>query len=124
MILPSGLLATLRGRIVVPAELRKEILERFHIHKLADHEGVKKTLTIIRNKYYWPKMARDVRIHILNCLVCAKRKFAGTCKAPLQPIPIAEYVWQRMAIHIMGPVASKINDITTSWSWWNTQHVS
>ena len=103
-ILPSGLLATSRGKIVVPAKLRKEILERFHDHKLAGHQGVEKTLTIIRNKYFWPKMAQEVRIHVINCLICAKRKVAGTCKAPLQPIPIAEYVWQRMAIDIVGPV--------------------
>jgi hypothetical protein len=25
-------------------------------------QGVEKTLTIIRNKYFWPKMAQDVRI--------------------------------------------------------------
>jgi hypothetical protein len=49
-------------------------------------------------------MAQDVRIHIINCLICARRKVAGTCKAPLQPIPIAEYVWQRMAMDIVGPV--------------------
>ena len=82
-ILPSGLLATSRGKIVVPAKLRKEILERFHDHKLAGHQGVEKTLTIIRNKYFWPKMAQEVRIHVINCLICAKRKVAGTCKAPL-----------------------------------------
>jgi hypothetical protein len=103
-ILPSGLLATSRGEIVVPAKLRKEILERFHDHKLAGHQGVQKTLTIIKNKYFWPKMAQDVRIHIINCLICARRKVAGTCRAPLQPIPIAEYVWQRMAMDIVGPV--------------------
>jgi hypothetical protein len=49
-------------------------------------------------------MAKDVRIHIVNWLICAKRKIAGTCKAPLQPIPIAVHVWQRMAIDIVGPV--------------------
>ena len=96
--MPSGLLATSRGKIVVPAKLRKEILERFHDHKLAGHQGVKKTLTIIKNKYFWPKMAQDVRIHVINCQV------AATCKAPLQPILIEEYVWQRMAIDIVGPV--------------------
>ena len=41
-ILSSGLLATSRGKIVVPAKLRKEILERFHNHKLAGHQGVEK----------------------------------------------------------------------------------
>ena len=44
------------------------------------------------------------RIHVNNCLVCARRKAARGSKAPLQPIPIAEYIWQRVAMDIMGPV--------------------
>jgi hypothetical protein len=48
VILPSGLLATARGGIVVPEKLRKEILERFHNHKLAGHPNVEKTLAIIK----------------------------------------------------------------------------
>jgi hypothetical protein len=103
-ILPNGLLANAEGKIVVPAKLRKEILVRFHDHKLAAHQGIEKTIAKIRAKYFWPKLAKDVRIHIINCLTCAKRKVAGTCKAPLQPFPIAEYIWQRMAMDIVGPV--------------------
>jgi hypothetical protein len=102
-ILPNGLLANAGGKIVVPARPRKEILVRFHDHKLAAHQGIEKTIAKIRAKYFWPKLAKDVRIHIINCLTCAKRKVAGTCKAPPQPFPIAEYIWQRMAMDIVGP---------------------
>ena len=49
-------------------------------------------------------MARNVRIHVTNCIICAKRKAAKTCKAPIQPFPIAEYLWQRVAMDIVGPV--------------------
>jgi transposase InsO family protein len=66
--------------------------------------GIEKTLANIRNKYFWPKMARDVRIHVTNCLICAKRKAAKACKAPLQPFPVAEYLWQLVAMDIVGPV--------------------
>jgi transposase InsO family protein len=103
-ILPSGLWATSREKIVVPMEFQKEIMVRYHDHKLAAHMGIEKTLANIRNKYFWPKMARDVRIHVTNCLICAKRKAAKVCKAPLQPFPVAEYLWQRVAMDIVGPV--------------------
>lgn len=103
-ILPNGLWATAREKIVVPMEFQKEIMVRFHDHKLAAHMGIEKTLANIRNKYFWPKMARDVRTHVTNCLICAKRKAAKACKAPLQPFPIAEYLWQRVAMDIVGPV--------------------
>ena len=103
-ILPSGLIATSRGQIVVPAKLQKEILDRFHSHKLSAHQGIEKTLAKIRSKYFWPKMSRDVRIFVTNCLLCARRKVSTKCKAPMQPIPIADYVWQRIAMDIVGPV--------------------
>jgi transposase InsO family protein len=103
-ILPSGLWATSREKIVVPMEFQKEIMVRYHDHKLAAHMGIEKTLANIRNKYFWPKMARDVRIHVTNCLICAKRKAAKACKAPLQPFPVAEYLWQLVAMDIVGPV--------------------
>ena len=102
--LPSGLLTTASGQIVVPAKLRQEIMEQYHDHKLAGHLGVIKTLANIRNKYFWPRMASEVKIHVLNCLTCAKRKASGACKAPLQPIPISDYIWERLAMDIVGPV--------------------
>ena len=49
-------------------------------------------------------MSKDVKQYVTNCLTCAKRKVASTGKAPLQPMPIATYVWQRMAMDIVGPV--------------------
>jgi len=49
-------------------------------------------------------MDRDVRTHVTNCLICAKRKAAKACKASLPPIPIAEYLWQREAMDTVGPV--------------------
>ena len=102
--LPSGLLTTASGQIVVPAKLHRELMEQYHDHKLAGHLGVVKTLANLRNKYFWPKMANDVKIHVLNCLICAKKKASGACKAPLQPIPVADYIWQRLAMDIVGPV--------------------
>ncbi len=103
-ILPNGLLATAWGKIVVPMEFQNEIMVRFHDHKLAAHLGIEKTLANIRNKYFWPKMARDVWIHVRNCLIFGKIKAAKACIAPLQPLSIAEYLWQRVAMNIVGPV--------------------
>ena len=42
-------------------------------------------------------MNKDVRNPVINCFnfICAKRKVASTCPAP--PIPVAEYIWKRMA---------------------------
>ena len=92
-VLSSGLLATSQGKIVVTQSRRREIMVQFHSHKLAGHMGIDKTLSNIKLKYFWPKMAKDVRDCVVNCLIFAKSNIGVTCKAPLQPIPVAEYIW-------------------------------
>ncbi len=102
--LPNKLLANASGKIVVPAKLQKEIMTRYHDHKLAGHFGMTKTLSTIRAKYFWPRMIPQIQEHIRNCLFCAKRKAHTTCKAPLQPIPPSDYIFERIAMDIMGPL--------------------
>lgn len=103
-VLENGLIATADGRIVVPAILQTELLELYHDHKLGGHFGIDKTVSRIKVKYFWLKMIRDIKHHIQNCIKCAKRKTTRTTKAPLQPIPTTDYVWQRVAMDIMGPI--------------------
>jgi hypothetical protein len=68
--LPSGLMATPEGKILVPLDRRKEILERFHNHRLAGHLGKAKTL-FIRRRLHWKSINKDVAQYVKNCLDCA-----------------------------------------------------
>ena len=102
--LPNQLLATATGKIIVPTTLQREILEVHHDHRLAGHLGMAKTIAKIKAKYFWPRMTKDIQTYIRNCLTCAKRKTHGTCKAPMQPIPVSDYIWERIAMDIMGPL--------------------
>jgi hypothetical protein len=103
-ILPKDLLATSEGMILVQAKFLKETLVRFHDHKLAAHQGIEIDYIVeIRGKYFLPKLAKDVWIHIINCLICTKRNVSGKCKILLQPFFIAEYIWQLMTLDIFGP---------------------
>ena len=50
---PGQLVGTKRGQIIVPKEKIREVLERYHDHKLAGHLGVTKTLIRIRTSFFW-----------------------------------------------------------------------
>jgi hypothetical protein len=50
---------------LVPNSMRKSIVVRFH--DLAGHFSVERTVLKIREKYYFPRMRRYVRIHIKCC---------------------------------------------------------
>lgn len=108
--LENGLLGTQEGKILVPKILRESVLENFHDHKTAGHLGIAKTLAKIRNRFKWPKMRKDIHNFIRSCLICAKRKPHGKTKAPLQPLPITDFVFERVALDIVGPVHPSLNN--------------
>jgi hypothetical protein len=83
----NGLIGTADGKILVPESLREKILIRFHDSPFAGHLGVKKTTARIQRRFKWPFMVKEIRDHIRKCELCAKRKFGGDNKSPLNPIP-------------------------------------
>lgn len=101
---PDGLLATADGHIVVPKEIKPRILNRFHNHKLAGHLGMKKSLNRIRSKYFWPKMVKEINAYVRACKICAMRKSHGSTRAPLQPVPLPQRLWQVISVDIIGPI--------------------
>lgn len=71
---------------------------------LAGHFGAKKTTRKITQCFYWPHMARDVTQWTKECLQCQKHNKGTTQRSPLQPLPVIEEPWQRIAIDIVGPL--------------------
>lgn len=60
----------LKMKVVIPKALRKELLEVAHQDPLSGHLGVEKTLTRLRESYYWPKMHQDVQKEVQQCAIC------------------------------------------------------
>lgn len=103
-ILENGLIADPSGRILEPKALRESLLFQYHDHILGGHLGVFKTFANLKHKYVWPNMRSCVNSYIAGCEVCSKRKTHRLSRAPLQPIPVAEYVFQRIVLDCVGPL--------------------
>ncbi len=58
------------GRLFVPAALHPEVLRWGHESRVTCHPGVRRSLAAIRQRFWWPSMARDVRQFVLACSVC------------------------------------------------------
>ncbi|KAJ8417020.1 hypothetical protein AAFF_G00282470 [Aldrovandia affinis] len=76
---------TKRLQLVLPASLREKALEG--VHDLAGHQGQVRTLHLARQRFFWPNMARDVKVYFRCCERCV---FAKTpepaARAPLESI--------------------------------------
>ena len=68
-------------QFVVPKSLRSPILS--WLHEDMGHLGFDRTLDLIRTRFYWPKMAKDVENKIKSCGRCVRRKTPPEKSAPL-----------------------------------------
>ena len=64
-------------RRCVPPSLTKQILLACHDDKTAGHLGAHRTLDEITNRYYWPRMRRDIIRYVQSCADCQSKKKAS-----------------------------------------------
>lgn len=91
-------------QIVVPPQLRKEILHMLHSHKTSGHLGIAKTLGKLRMRFYWPGHKADVERWCTKCKVCESVNASLNPKrAPLTQKTVYRRM-DRIALDIMGPL--------------------
>jgi hypothetical protein len=89
---------------IVPRTERRTVLQQYHDSETAGHLGVRKTLSKIRQKYYWPGLRMDVRLYIAGCERCAKRKKpTKNRRAPMQ-VQECGIPMERLATDVLGPL--------------------
>ena len=93
-------------QVVAPKVSRSDILHHLHDGIAGGHLGEAKTLSRLRERFYWPGHASDVRMWCKTCSHCAARKNpTHTRRAPLQSM-LAGYPMQIVAVDIVGPFPS------------------
>ena len=92
----------LRGtRIVIPQNLRKQVLHLAH----EGHQGIVKMKGRLRTKVWWPKMDTDTERICKSCHGC--QVVTGFCPPePMQRVEPPTGPWQDVAIDVLGPLPS------------------
>ena len=90
-------------QLLIPKEMRKEVLHQAHDSLLAGHLGVKKTKSRLMQRAYWFNSKEDVRWHVTRCDLCAADK--PPQKAPKAPMGHLKSgaPWDTLALDFMGP---------------------
>ena len=110
---------------IIPLSHRRIILKYSHDIKASGHLGIKKTLSKIRQSYYWPGLQKDVKAYVGGCDICARRKEPlKTKRAPMEIVK-SGFRMERIAIDILGelPITERgnryilvIGDYFTKWT--------
>ena len=92
------------SQLVIPTVYRNDILQTLHAEVAGGHLGQDKTLSRLKERFYWPGHWSDVHHWCNTCATCASRKTPSPKhKAELQPVK-AGYPMQIVATDILGPL--------------------
>ena len=88
--------ASLNGEDV---HLRTALIREAHNPPIFAHQGIGKTISLLKQEYYWPGMITDVKRFIANCHDCGRNKTRHD-KTPglLHPLPIPNRVWDHVVV--------------------------
>ena len=90
------------GRLYVPPAVRDRLIYWAHQSPSSGHLRIGRTVRCLSGKYWWPTLAKDVRVYVSSCSVCAQ------CKAPrhlyrgkLQPLPVSQRPWLHLSVDFL-----------------------
>nr|KYP31454.1 Transposon Ty3-I Gag-Pol polyprotein [Cajanus cajan] len=82
------------NKLCVPTcSIRELLVSESHGGGLMGHFGIKKTLEILQEHFFWPHMKRDVQKFCEHCVVCKMAKSKSLPHGLYTPLPTPEYPW-------------------------------
>ena len=88
-------------RPIVPEEFRKTVFD--NLHSLA-HPGAKRTLAIVKERFVWPNMRRDLHNWCSECLFCQQAKINRHSRGPVQQMPLFPNRFADIHVDLVGPL--------------------
>ncbi|GKV41594.1 hypothetical protein SLEP1_g49100 [Rubroshorea leprosula] len=87
------------NRLCVPrCSLQDLIIWEAHNGGLAGHFGRDKTLALVKESFYWPKLEQNVIHHIQRCKVCHQAKTINRNTGLYLPLPIPTSPWEDVSM--------------------------
>jgi len=87
------------SQIVMPTTLRDRALEIAHAH----HQGIAKTIALLREKVWWPGLSKQTEKVIKECHACQVVTPQQVKCEPLLMTEIPKRPWETLAIDLKGP---------------------
>ena len=93
--------STSSPRPFVPSSSRDPIISSLHN---ISHPGINSTAKLVKQRYFWPSIDKDVENVVKHCINCQKSKVHRHTQSPVLPISIPTDRFQTVHIDIIGPV--------------------
>lgn len=96
-ILQDGFLFKGNKLCLPKCSIRELVVREAHGGGIAGHFGIAKTLAILQEHFYWPKMLADVHLVISRCATCQKAK-ATFHQGLYTPLPVPDSPWEDISM--------------------------
>jgi transposase InsO family protein len=91
--------------LVVPKSLEQEVVALNHEPIFAAHPGIKRTIDILKLRYWWPGMTQAADKFVRECDSCQRRKGENEYKAPLGVVRQPSQPFEICHLDFVGPFA-------------------
>jgi len=90
------------NRLYVPVNLRSQVLQWGHSSRLACHPGVRRTLALLKQRFWWASIEEYSKEFIAAYQSCAQHKAARHAPSGLlQPLPIPHRPWSHVSLNFV-----------------------
>jgi len=90
-------------RLCIPSSMRKKVMDEIHVSTIG-HLGLLKTYMLLKARYYWPKMYKQLRKYINSCKECQFfNRRGGLVPGPMQLVAPPALAFHRVGIDFQGP---------------------
>ncbi|KAK3529517.1 hypothetical protein QTP70_031959, partial [Hemibagrus guttatus] len=90
------------GLQFIPREQRSVLLHSTHTSLGTGHPGTQGTLSLLRQRFWWPGMANDVQRYVQGCRECAISKNPRHLPSgKLLPLPVPNRPWSHLGVDFM-----------------------
>ncbi|KAK3575529.1 hypothetical protein QTP86_029273 [Hemibagrus guttatus] len=78
---------------------RTSLIHTAHTSLGTGHPGINETLSLLRDRFWWPSMAADVRRYVQGCEECAMAKTPRQLlSGKLLPLPVPNHPWSHLGV--------------------------
>uniref|UniRef100_A0A2N9EGL5 RNA-directed DNA polymerase n=1 Tax=Fagus sylvatica TaxID=28930 RepID=A0A2N9EGL5_FAGSY len=87
------------NKLCIPqCSLRRAIIQEVHGGGLAGHFGRDKTLALVQENFFWPKLAHNVECFVKSCRTCQIAKSHSKNTGLYTPLPVPKAPWEDISL--------------------------
>uniref|UniRef100_A0A3B3DGY8 Gypsy retrotransposon integrase-like protein 1 n=1 Tax=Oryzias melastigma TaxID=30732 RepID=A0A3B3DGY8_ORYME len=99
--------------LFVPDNLRSKVIQWCHASHLYCHPGVRRTLSVVQQRFWWPTLRQDVKDYVAACPECMQSKTERRHPAGLlHPLPVPKRPWSHISMDFVTGLPSSAGNTT------------